>query len=148
MPSPDELPQPVGQRVGPRRESNNFKTTHDYFYMELNLSELLRPLQQVRQEPLTIEGRSYLTLALPAPYNLNVQISLQNYKSEIEYICKRKNVPKELQEFIVKNFERNATATGDPISSVKHTTIETSDAKKQLSTITNTNLRTTFKQPV
>ena len=116
--------------------------------MELNLSELLRPLQQDRQEPSTIEGRSYLTLALPAPYNLNVQISLQNYKSEIEYICKRKNVPKELQEFIVKNFERNAAATGDPISSVKHTTIETSDAKKQLSTITNTNLRTTFKQPV
>ena len=81
MPSPEELPQPVGQRVGPQRESNNFKTTHNYFYMELNLSELLRPLQQVRQEPSTIEGRSYLTLALPAPYNLNVQISLQNYKS-------------------------------------------------------------------
>jgi hypothetical protein len=48
-----------------------------------------------------------MELTLPHPYNTQTQISVKNYVSEIDYICKRKNVPRELQEFIVKNFEKN-----------------------------------------
>lgn len=65
--------------------------------MDLNLSGMMRPVKSPTEEPRVIEGRQYLSLTLPEPYQLSAQINLRNYKEEIEYICKRKNVPPQLQ---------------------------------------------------
>lgn len=120
--------------------------------MDLDISALLRPMQPGNPEVHSVEGQKYLTLTLPAPYQLNVQINVRNYKEEIEYICKRKNIPRDMQEFIVRNFEKSLAAKGSvqppPSQNTARPPKELTDMKKISSTTTNTNLRTTMKQQI
>lgn len=90
--------------------------------MELNLSRLFdRETPPVPAASRTISGQQFFELTLPPPYSTKTQISIKNYRSEIDFICKRKNIPKELQDSVIDLFERNLAKVSKPLSSLPQT---------------------------